>query len=288
MKYAKLIIFSVICLMVGGAVFFTGFAMNGFDIDRLSTEGEFFSRSYTESAAVTAIEIHDNDAKIEFVATNSDQIYITYNETNLKTYSIENHDSVLTMTGNDQRKWYHHIFNLSFKTPVITVYIPRDMQVSVTTETANADILAKDLTFQSLSFATSNSEIELDGVNVLKDCTLQTANASVLLEHVVINGALTAGTSNDAIETNQVQADTVSLGTTNGNIEFENLFANNSIHLSTTNDDIEGTVADSIRSFNIQSSTTNGENNLPVSLSGGEKQLSVNTTNGDIDIMFLQ
>ncbi|MBC8611104.1 DUF4097 family beta strand repeat protein [Massilimaliae timonensis] len=78
----------------------------------------------------------------------------------------------------------------------------------------------------------------------------------------------------------------ISVSINNGDLSFERLAVEDSLQLDAKNGDITGTVVGSYDDYAMSSHAKKGENNLPELKEGGEKRLSVQTNNGDIQIDF--
>lgn len=136
--------------------------------------------------------------------------------------------------------------------------------------------------------------------------TMRTNNEGVDLRNVQAAGNLDVETTFGGIRAESVRGDRqVSLSATHGkldistlaagggfacensfgDVEFEGLEAD-SIRITNNNGNIFGEIMGSMRAYNIISEATNGENNLPKKLTGGEKALEATTSFGNIEIGF--
>ena len=100
--------------------------------------------------------------------------------------------------------------------------------------------------------------------------------------------ALTIRTTNEAIgvSTLTVQG-AVLLDCNGGNIAFEQLGVGKSLDVTAKNGNITGSVLGGWDDFSIACEIKKGESNLPERKEDGEKSLTVNCNNGDIDIQFI-
>ena len=100
--------------------------------------------------------------------------------------------------------------------------------------------------------------------------------------------ALTIRTTNEAIgvSTLTVQG-AVLLDCNGGNIAFEQLGVGKSLDVTAKNGNITGSVLGGWDDFSVSCESKKGESNLPERKEGGEKSLTVNCNNGDIDIRFI-
>jgi len=168
----------------------------------------------------------------------------------------------------------------------IEVQLPRVFKGRIDVKSCNARIMAENITcLDSLTLHTSNARIELTHV-VGRAMKMESSNGRIVLEDVYVREVLDAITSNSRIMATGLTADQdVHLRTSNGRIEVESLNAKN-MTLKTSNASIAGTVRGNAADFVIDSGTSNGRNNLTNSAEG-EKMLVAKTSNGNINIDFV-
>ncbi|SHK12388.1 Protein of unknown function [Hathewaya proteolytica DSM 3090] len=151
----------------------------------------------------------------------------------------------------------------------LKIYMPQSFKGNININTTNDEINIERIHCEKLVCHTSNDEINLTNVIVRNDCELITKNDEINLKNVELGNY-------------------AALRTTNDDISLCEVTVCKALKCVTTNGDIEGSIYGRIEDFNVCSSTTNGENNLPKRLqSNGFKELTVNTTNADINIDFI-
>jgi DUF4097 and DUF4098 domain-containing protein YvlB len=152
--------------------------------------------------------------------------------------------------------------------------------------TSNAAVNVSGLTSAGeVRINTSNSHIEADNVSAAL-VTAQTSNGAVTLDKVIVSGTVDMKSSNGTLTARQVAAkDKLLMDTSNGRIAVEQVISA-AIRLNSSNGSIFGSVEGKRSDYTISSGTSNGDNNLG---DGGKGQfmLTVNTSNGNIDIRFL-
>lgn len=100
--------------------------------------------------------------------------------------------------------------------------------------------------------------------------------------------ALTIRTTNETIGiTSLTVQNAVMLDCNGGNIAFELLGVGKSLDVTAKNGNITGSILGGWDDFSIACEIKKGESNLPERKEGGEKSLTVNCNNGDIDIRFI-
>lgn len=99
---------------------------------------------------------------------------------------------------------------------------------------------------------------------------------------------LTIRTTNETIGiTSLTVQNAVMLDCNGGNIAFELLGVGKSLDVTAKNGNITGNVLGGWDDFSVSCESKKGESNLPERKEGGEKLLTVNCNNGDIDIQFI-
>lgn len=99
---------------------------------------------------------------------------------------------------------------------------------------------------------------------------------------------LTIKTTNETIGiTSPTVQNAVLLDCNGGNIAFEQLGVGKSLDVTAKNGNITGSVLGGWDDFSIACEIKKGESNLPERKEDGEKSLTVNCNNGDIDIQFI-
>ena len=137
----------------------------------------------------------------------------------------------------------------------------------VLASTANAGITVSSLQAASLTGTTSNGAISVKSSDFTETCTLKNSSGGISLAQVAAQGTLSAATTNTAIRVSGITAA--------------------DIVLNTTNAAVTGTVAGPKSDYSIITNTTNASNHTPSRLNeNASKNLTVQTTNGKIDIQF--
>lgn len=102
----------------------------------------------------------------------------------------------------------------------------------------------------------------------LSDLTIKTTNETIGITSLTVQNAVT-------------------LDCNGGNIAFELLGVGKSLDVTAKNGNITGNVLGGWDDFSVSCESKKGESNLPERKEGGEKSLTVNCNNGDIDIRFI-
>jgi len=247
-----------------------GTASSSVEIAPGHSEPEKSKSDSTDAAGVSAVRIKAENKKIEFVSTDGKQITFKYCPEQDQQYELSNQGGVFSLSNEDLShggKFPDFLFNGSVLDPaeLITVYIPKDFSGDITVETANSAITASNFEkLGNLSCETSNSAIKMSDVSA-QNIKLQSRNAVISLEDVTAAVRLSAQTENAAISLQRI--------------------ASPDIALKTGNAMVSGTILGREEDYTIDSKTSNAKSNLQ-SRSGGDKKLSVSTSNAMINLRF--
>lgn len=123
-----------------------------------------------------------------------DTVHITYSNTNLRTYEIEQNDDKLEL--NQVNHW--NTSNMHWKTIDVTVLIPEQLSVALLVDNDRGDIEVKD-------------------ISSLEDITLQNDRGNINVEQVVC-ADIDLDCSRGSIRFNELNAQKITLASSRGNI----------------------------------------------------------------------
>ncbi len=95
-------------------------------------------------------------------------------------------------------------------------------------------------------------------------------------------------TTNEAVRLSSLSVlESISLDSNGGDLVFEKIEVGKSLNVTAKNGNITGTVIGGWDDFSINCEIKKGDSNLPENKTGGEKSLTANCNNGNIDIDFI-
>lgn len=101
--------------------------------------------------------------------------------------------------------------------------------------------------------------------------------------------SLSASTTNESITVRSLSfSESVSLASNGGSVICERVNAGKPLSLTAKDGDISGSVVGDWDDYSISCTIKKGESNLPESKEGGEKSLTVDCNNGDVNIEFVK
>ncbi|HBL83778.1 MAG: hypothetical protein A2Y17_08445 [Clostridiales bacterium GWF2_38_85] len=285
------LIVALILFGIGIALIAVGFAVSGFNFENFSTRPDRTEKTYdTNVESIKAFILDDSNNSIEFIESTDNKIYITYFESEKEYYNIEKSDSgTLSMEFISELKWFEYfVFNFSFESTTITVSLPSEFKGSINAKTSNGGITMTELAVSDdVRLRSSNGTVEATGVDITGDLDVHSSNGKLILTDITADNII-GDTSNGKVDAkNLTAAEDIELETNNGSIYITKINADEQIILKTSNGSIKGSIIGDRRDFEITSHTSNGHNNLPEDQSGGDIYLDVRTSNGSIDIDFV-
>ena len=256
------IIFSIVCVVAGAAMFFGCVAGLGWDFSRLdaerNTEISFRTGedSLPEASEVRSVSVLLESTRLEIRREGSEFCFSGY-ESQYRDIVCEGKDGILTVREQrDVLSWFlPGGWNRGRLTSVLT--LPEDFDGDLQIQCANIDIGLEDASFGTLSLATSNGSLSLSRCTVRETLTLRSSNGALLLEEVsakeifcsTTNGSVTlqsvrsdsgleTSSANGAVTWNDCQAQTVSVSTTNAPIQIRGTEAGTSFRAASTNNSL--------------------------------------------------
>ncbi len=153
--------------------------------------------------------------------------------------------------------------------------------------TTNGGITLAGVAATDITVSTTNGHVALHGIEPSGLLEVENKNGRIDCEDVTVSQAFFS-TTNAAIDLNRVVAESkLSAQTTNGRLGLERIQSSN-ITLISTNAAVTGSIVGSQADYNITSATSNADNNLPTQINAiAGKQLSIKTTNGKINVQFV-
>ncbi|MHB1154452.1 MAG: DUF4097 family beta strand repeat-containing protein [Eubacteriales bacterium] len=306
MKTNKIYIIGAIILVFGIFLFAVGFSMTGFDIAKLDTEGTYEEKTYQSNENIKSITINDSNTDVKVIVSADNKLHMTYYENENAYYEISEDNNTLSVEKKNNFKWYNNLFNFKFEKTTLLLTVPADFDGELSVKTSNNSITVIDLNTEEMLLRSSNGKIEVENVKVAGLLDTNTSNSSIYISDSAITGDVVCRTSNGKIELEKVEcgnakAESSNSGITitsvtskgrieaqssNGRIEIDEIEFGTDLTLITSNNSIKGEISGKLADYSVSSRTSNAKNNLPENLKSGDKNITVTTSNGAIDIEF--
>ena len=315
-KSSRIWLIAAACLVILGAMIFVGamFAMH-WDFSKLST-CEMQINTYFMEDGFSNISVCAKTADIEFVPAEDASTKIVCREYKNAGYAVAVTDDTLTITFQDDRKWYEHI-GVFVSQPKITVYLPAGEYGSLSVKNSTGDVkLPKEFSFADMdislttgdvrSCASASGKIRIatsTGLVALEEISAGALELRVTTGTVKITGVRCSGdvklnvSTGDAHMIDVQCANLHSEGTT-GDLRMQDVVVTDKMHLERSTGDVKFTLCDAGELF-VKTTTGNvigslcsekifmakastGKVEVPKSVTGGICEIETST--GDIRI----
>ena len=311
----RLSLFSGLALLLGGILFFLGFAISGFNIHALSNV-RFAQKHYEERAEqeITSLTLDFDVSDFQIVFDeNATGVQIDYPQKqnrrgkNLSVILLTETENSLTVK-ETKEKFILSPFN--FSSPKTTVRLPASRAYDLTIKTDTGDIsLQEDGNFSSLALETDTGDITVLGATAqtvrfetdtgdislidtqARDLAIDLDTGDLRLENVTVeNKLLTETDTGDVTLAKTVKALEISIETDTGDIKARGALVDaTTVHLSTDTGDVTATLAGEYAHYAVSVKTHTGDSNIATNLEFTEhttRSLKIETDTGDIKIYF--
>lgn len=244
---------------------------------------------YKASDMVHTIEVEATNMRIRVRSVEAGPVRVLFKpRENSDKVTFSEKDGIFSFKHEMKGLFHLNWLNLFVDFNILILEVPKNFAGKLVLRTSNASIKASNLLNLSKGeFTTMNGKIVLKNMKV-EELFLKTANAFLdmanlsgrRLEAITNNGNVTAKECNFP--------EGILLQTKNGFVTGRNLIGNH-ISMQSCNGSITGSVIGNIYDYTVESRTVNGSNNLDCAAGlTGPKRLSAKTTNGRIQIEFIQ
>lgn len=311
----KMMIAGSLLIFAGLTVFAAVMTLNGWDFTKLGTT-KYETNIYESNEEFRNISIKTDIADIVFIPSDSEETKVVCYEADKVKHSVSVSDSILAINEIDTRKWYEYA-GINFKTPKITVYLPKGEYSSLIIEEKTGDIEIPDnFNFESIDISVSTGDVKCyasaaksmeisattGNINVsdtsvgLLNLYVSTGNVSVSeiicdgdvtvgvttgktnLTDIVCQSVISSGNTGDILLKNAIAAKSFSIKRSTGDVTFENADASE-VFVETDTGDVRGSLLTN-KVFTVRTDT--GKVNVPSSSEGGICNIITDT--GDIKI----
>ena len=276
-KKTKIWLLVAVSLFLGGCILFgVAMTMLNWDFNRLSTI-KYETNQYEITDDYLNITIVSKTADITFAVSEDGKHRVICHEQENAIHSVEVKDSDLVIELVDTRKWHEHL-GISFTSPKITVYLPREQYGNLSIRVSTGDVsLAEDFSFENINISVSTGKIHVKDLSTgALELSVSTGKTSVA--NVTCESLTSKGSTGDVDLKNVIATGAFFIERSTGDIELERCDAA-TLYLKTSTGDIEGSLR-SEKEFSVHTKT--GDVEVPRSSTGGTCELYTST--GDIEI----
>ncbi|MBR3979440.1 MAG: DUF4097 family beta strand repeat protein [Oscillospiraceae bacterium] len=255
----KIISLSVCLIVVGLAVAAAGLIAVDFDFTKLSL-ARLTSNVHSVEGAFTDISIDTDisDVRFELSQDSACQVICLEEVNYFHRVSVEN--NTLTITTEDNRRWYEHIGINFGDFHSVTIRLPKQVYKDLTVNCRTADVeIPKDFSFHWADITTTTGDVKWQGSEV-DTLSVDVSTGDILVKDIALCKNITAKTSTgDITLSNSIATNDLIAKTGTGDVLFDRFDAG-SMEVKTTTGDVTGTLL-SYKRFTVYTDT--GKLRLP-------------------------
>ena len=314
----SLIIFAILLIIAGAAVFFIAFHSVGYDASKLST-AKAETNTYTVEEAFTKVVVDTKTADVVFKPAEDGKFSVVCVELEKMKHTVTVTDGILRISLNDTREWMDYL-NFYWKELSLTVYLPvgEYQSLAVTVSTGNVTV-PSDFSFKTilihastgdvkcyasaseeLRIRASTGNIKAENLHTGK-LVLRASTGNITANNVICDGNVEVNIDTGNLRLIDVTCKDLSCKGDTGNIVLVNVVGSGDFYIKTDTGDIgldscdaanlvlkssTGNVTGTLRTpktFEADSHT--GRENVPNTT--GEGTCEVKTSTGDIRITIV-
>ncbi len=302
------------CIVFGGVM-----TMLKWDFTKLSI-AKYETNHYEITENFKNISIITDTADIVFVPSDNQKISVICHEQQNMQHSVTVKNDTLVIEVVDTRKWHEYI-GINFGRPKITVYIPQGERGTLSVKSDTGDVeISKNFTFESIDISGSTGDVA-NYASALKTIKIKTTTGNIGAENISA-GALDLSVSTGRIMVSNVTCEgdikiNVSTGKTDltdikcknvisngstGDISLKNVITTEKFSIERSTGDVKFDGSDAAEIFvktdtgDVTGSlltdkvfitqTDTGSIDVPKTVNGGRCEITTNTGNIKIDIIF--
>lgn len=268
----------LILLILGGILFTVTMSKLNWDFNALDTNKYLTStHEITESFDKISIDVDTADVSIIKTQEQTPKVVCFEREVQIHNVSVENGTLIIT---SPQTDWKNFIAFFNFKSPSITLYLPKADYSDLIIESNSADLfLAKELTFNNVLTNTDTGDVKVNS-NVKENLKVTTDTGDIdVYDICAYNVELSVRTGD--IEINKLSCNDLTVRVTTGDSELNDVQCKNLISTGDTGDlELVNVIASG--KFTIERDTGDVE-----ILSSDASEIQVTTDTGDVKMTLL-
>lgn len=254
MKNIKKLFVGAAALIAAGIVI-AGIGMALLPESAQTGAGEYAEKTYRAGEDIERLSVNMLSADVVVEPADVSTVEITYMENQEEAlYDITEEGGRLSLARRETMQLFNipvlfkNVIREEKKRRTVYVRIPRRAVLELDMETTAGSITLSDLELKSLSLYGNSGDIWVKNISVKENVHVGTIAGAITLEHLDLQGNLNCRTNSG---------------------------------------DVQVGLTDALENYRISADTLSGDNNLPDGYDrGGEKEIAVSTTAGNIDFTF--
>lgn len=252
------------------------FAFGGYNPVNNAVEDSDYKRVTATFDEVDALKIVGLSDNVRLVASESNEVKVTYSENKSFGYSVSLEGKRLIIEYKDLRSWYEFFGFFSLKFNDLIVELPEKVLNELQVNTASGSIEAMNIMSKKTDVSTVSGEIQIGGDT--GELKVSSTGGDILLSSLRFEKLAEVWSTGGDIYVNNMWGEELKASSVSGELELESLHLQD-VRFKTTSGDIEG---DSLELSSLDVESVSGE--IQLSRAVCTRDMTVKTTSGDIEL----
>lgn len=307
----------LIPIIIGGTLLIVGSTLFAIGVAKGIGQSAMVTNTVDLDESFANFDFNLSISDVKFIASEDGSKKVILEEFKKQPHEVVVKDDTLKITQKDTRKWYEYVFNFSFKSPKVTIYLPAssyqnfniksstgdilipsdysfanftaklstgnvnlkaNVSENINIETSTGDISLSNLETKSFKAKASTGRVTLDGVKVSEQIDVNVSTGRITLNNVNAQDLNIKASTGSVFINKTIIANHIQIETSTGDVRFDESDAD-TLEIKTDTGDVTGTLLTS-KIFIVKTDT--GKSDVPETTSGGLCKITTDT--GDIKI----
>lgn len=272
-KTKWLYISGAIIFAIGIIIFILSMAIVGFSFDELGGVVENNTEISGDFNSIV-IDTSTADLKIQISSDGKSSLQTRANDKIIYRPTVEN--GILTIKGEDNRKWYERMFDFGDDDVVLSLSTTQYESLSIKGSTGNI-VISEGLAFAKGEIAVSTADVKIE--SSLGNLTVSISTGDFSMKNTALESLNIKGTTGDIILKNIDVSKGAAIELTTGDISLENINMGGALGIVGSTSDLE---MKNVKAQSLNAKLSTGEMELEGVVIDGEMKLKTST--GDMEL----
>lgn len=237
------------CMILGVIVILLSLLMAGFNIEKFNTNNDkdstYMEKFYEvdDSKNINKINVNVLDRDVQVVASDQEQINITYYENKKEKYEISDQGGTLDFQYKKSKKlsdYFNFMSWTAYDTTKITIEVPKAYSGELIIKNSSGGIHVVDLmNLANVNIQTIDDDVIIANVTA-KELTVKNSSGSITLEDITARKDISLTSLDDTIQLDNVVAESnLNIKNSSGKILIDSATINQSLKLKTLDSTID-------------------------------------------------
>ncbi|QJU09203.1 DUF4097 domain-containing protein [Candidatus Saccharibacteria bacterium oral taxon 488] len=245
----KLLTIGVGLLGVGLIILGVAYALIGGDLRKTATDSKFEEKQTTfQTADIKNLLVEVATDEVEITGTDKNEITVSYYETKTHQFEVTAADGSVIVKSKHEPWRFSFLFDFSWLSHerAVRIQVPQKL-------------------LKKIDLTSSTGSLRINDVTATKEIVAKSTTGDITIK--------------------QAMADSASFTSTTGSLRFDKLTVDKELSAKTTTGNIDGNLTGKQSDYRTEVKTSTGSSNI-TNQAGGNKELKLHTTTGDIQLSF--